>query len=77
MASTKVTKVCTRYVVQTGKFMATFEVDGNGKMTFYSAPNSRQIKEYHFEGSDPAVVKAIAKLLGQAANVAEKELKAK
>lgn len=76
MAATKVTKLTTRYAIQTGNFVATFEVDRNGRMTFYTGANSRTVKEYHFESSDPKVVKAIAKLLGQAANIAEKETKA-
>lgn len=69
---TKVEILCTRYKISFGKFTATFEIDSNGKMTFYDNPNCRQIKDYHFELSDPVVVKAVAKLLGQAARVAEK-----
>lgn len=55
-----------RYKVQSGKFVATFEVDKDGKMTFYDGINSHTVKKYHFEGSDPEVVERVAKLMLQA-----------
>lgn len=77
MSRTIVTTLHTRYKLQTNKFVATFEVDSNGRMTFFKSPDSSAVKEYHFECSDPVVVKAIAKLLGQAAKVAEQQIKGK
>ncbi len=55
--------------------MATFEVDQNGKLTYYNGKDSSEVKEYHFELSSPEVVKGIAKMLGQTSKIAEKQIK--
>lgn len=75
MPSFSIKRQNTRYVYKSGKIIATFEVDAAGKITYYDGVDSHKVKEYHFEESDPAIVKAIAKMLGQTAKVAEKELK--
>lgn len=72
MPSFSIKRQSTRYVYKSGKFIATFEVDEAGKITYYDGINSKTVKEYHFEKSDPEVVKAIAKMLGQTAKIAEK-----
>lgn len=61
-----------RYKLQHGKFIATFEVNQDGDMTFFDAINSQNAKDYHFELSKPGTVKMIAMLLRQAADIATK-----
>ena len=77
MSKTTISKILTRYKIKTGNFIATFDINEDGKMTFYSSPQATKVKDYHFELSNPSVVKAVAKLLGQSAKVAEEHLKGK
>ena len=74
MPSFSIKRQSTRFVYKSGKIIATFEVDPNGKITYFDSPTSNRVKEYHFEQSDPEIVKAIAKMLGQTAKIAEKEV---
>jgi hypothetical protein len=74
-SKTKTTTETRRYIVRLGRLTATFEVTHDAKMTFFDGPKSKQIKEYHFELSDPLVVKKVSALITECAKVALKAVK--
>lgn len=52
-----------RYNVADRHLKASFEINSEGKITFYDGWGSNNPKDFHFEDSNPAVVVAIANLL--------------
>lgn len=75
MSKSKPQLLSSRYKLQRGKVIVTFEVDGSDRMTFFTGINSRQPKDYHFQDSDPDVVIAVAKLITEAAQFVKKGMK--
>lgn len=64
-----------RFIVTQGKLKATFTIDDTGAMTFYQGVESKIVKDYHFEGSDPLMVAGVADLLKKCSQIAQREFK--
>lgn len=52
-----------RYKTQRGDGIATFAVSEEGKVTIYENRTGDIVKDYHFEDSDPEIVRRVATLL--------------